>query len=287
MGKRRRRRSRHRPSTWTIVGLSGVAVLAVAVTGFALLSQPEPPARSTGSFEASTPPPVTRERVSAYFIGDSLAAGTGAKPGQSFPNVTGRVMNWAVTTDAIGGSGYTGVGLQPDDATEELDRSFPTRLDDVIEAEPDVVIVAGGRNDRYTALEDVGPVAREYLEDMRAGLPDAEIVVLSPFLWHTSSELMWVENTQILTDELEEIAADVDAVFIDTHAEFRVVDDSTRDTLYADDGGHLTTEGYKILAHQLARSLVEHGLERGPERWQQTGFQTGKWVDPSDHVFED
>lgn len=224
--------------------------------------------------------------MSAWVIGDSLTAGTGAEPGKGYAERMADLLNWDLHIDAYGGSGYTGVGVQEPGATEIVDNSFPTRLDELIEAAPDVVVIAGGRNDRYSQVEDVGPVARDYLEAIREALPDTKIVVLSAFLWHTADEVVWAESTDKLSAMLRPIASDVGGVFIDTHAEMSVVDDTTRDARSSDDGWHLNEVGYQVMGEELARALVAYGLPRGPERWKESGYQSNEWVEAESEILD-
>lgn len=286
--RRRRRESGSILPALPYIAVGAVAIVVAIVGAFAL--QPTTPVPENDGteqrFVATTPPPITRPPVSAWIVGDSLTAGTGAPIGKGYAERMAHLLNWDLHVDAYGGSGYTGVGVQEPGATEIVDNSFPTRLDDLVEAAPDVVVIAGGRNDRYSQVDGVGPVARDYLESIREALPDTKIVVLSAFLWHTADEAVWADSTENLSAMLRPIASDVGGEFIDTHAEMSVVDDATRDDRSSDDGWHLNEVGYQVMGEELARALVAHGLPRGPERWKESGYQSNEWVEAESEILD-
>lgn len=274
----------HISKLWQYIGLS-VLVIAVAATVFQAARPPAAPAASESRFVTPTPPPTTRATVSAYVIGDSITGGAGTggspfTPGQQMATA----LNWNVQSDGIGGSGFVSFGRQLD-TQSEVDRSLSQRLQPVLDAAPDVVIVAAGRND---SGEDLGIVQERiwsFLSDLRAGLPEAKIVVISPWLWSLPEEASVTEPLEKITTELRNASSALGAVFIDSRAELWRVDQSNLATMTSADGWHPNQAGYKALGTTLAQTLVEHGLPRGPERWQEVSPLSYEWHDPSDAYF--
>lgn len=137
-------------------------------------------------------------------IGDSWVTGGTMNTGPTWPHLLDLPSNWKVETDAMGGSGYMG-------DEESMSLTFDGRLDRVLAGDdPDLVIVAMGRNDVGQDPADVVKVARADLLAMREEWPDARIVVFSPF----SPEIpeVW---TVALTDHLRRLADSLGMDFLD------------------------------------------------------------------------
>lgn len=118
---------------------------------------------SPAGADASAPQPV------AAVLGDSFLT-TGST---SWAALVGKELGWTVITVPLGASGFVQAG--PDGTLE-------AGIPDVVAAEPDVVVVAGGYADadEYPAA-DVGAAARALLERLRCELPDAQLVLTGPF----------------------------------------------------------------------------------------------------------
>jgi lysophospholipase L1-like esterase len=118
-------------------------------------------------------------------LGDSFTDGTGAAGGASTNWVRrfASMMGWGDTwARGLGGTGY----LNPGTGGRV---KFRDRVQaDVIAYNPDVVVVEGGINDAgtYTAAA-IGAEALALFQQIRSGLPNALLVVLSP-MWRNGVE---------------------------------------------------------------------------------------------------
>lgn len=154
-----------------IVGL--VAIMAIMLVILAMqhvnASKPaagaEPRAIPTFGDSASTP------RVAV--IGDSYTAcsGEGGCDSANYLVKLQRDLGWVFKPYAVGGTGYVNDGGGQS--------TFGQRVDKVIDDNPDVVIVEGGRND-VTQTEQLEVAAADVFKRLKAGLPDARIIVVGP-----------------------------------------------------------------------------------------------------------
>lgn len=231
-------------------------------------------------FEGTTAPPVSREHVSAYLIGDSLTAGTGASSqSRQFGPLAAARLGWDLTIDGIGGSGFLNKGVAPEGKAEgEVDRSLPTRVDELAAAAPKIVIVAAGRNDIYSDPELVRSAMSTFFDEVRVALPEAKIVTVGTWRWDTTSEAQLSDAVAQLDSMLQEMTARVGGTFIPSRT-FLAVDDSNAATLLYDDGFHPNDAGYALIAESLAESLYEAGLPLGPEIWRETALHSNKFED--------
>ncbi|GAA1420999.1 SGNH/GDSL hydrolase family protein [Agrococcus citreus] len=137
----------------------------------------------TACAQAPTPTPSTPTHPTAVFIGDSYTVGTGTSlAGTDFPAILGDLRDWNVQNLAIAGTGYsTG---QPDGLCPASGcNSYVGVLPAAVAADPDIVVVSGGRND-LNRLHLERPVTVFYTE-LRRQRPEARLVVTSP-LWDDS-----------------------------------------------------------------------------------------------------
>lgn len=274
-----------RSKTGTAVIGIGVLAAGAGITAAAALSTPPPPPSSVEFVPKAPPPEPTRPTVNAYILGDSISSGAGVGVDHKrYGDVMARRMNWALETDAMGGTGFAAKGIR-NQTDPTADDRFIMRLPELVEQDPDVVIVAGGRNDLYMPMPEVEAAATEFFTQLRAELPEAEIVIVSPWRWNTTADEKWIASETEMTAIFSEIAASVDATLVDANAELVDINDSNQAELLSSDNFHPDTEGYKLIGEELARTLVEKGLPRGPEIWDQTGVMTGEYVDSTDAFF--
>lgn len=153
--------------TARIFDLRGVAILAAALTSLVVCA---------GTGRASTDPVIAPPHVA--FLGDSYTYGVGATaPTDGYAYLVARAEHWTAKIVGLPGSGYVRIAKHDD-------KSIAAGLAPVIAAQPNVVIVECGRNDvdQGIRLSEVEPHALRDLRALRAGLPDATIVVLGP-IW--------------------------------------------------------------------------------------------------------
>jgi acyl-CoA thioesterase-1 len=205
-------------------------------------SQPEAaePAPSAPSAQApatqSATPPDTRKILVVF--GDSIAAGNGLEPGQSFPedmqkSLDAQVYPWRVVNLGIGG-----------DTTEE----GAARMDSATLLKPSIVILELGGNDGLRGL----PLAstRKNLETMIQAFQGAGArVVLAGMTLPPNYGAEYIQDFQKIYKELA-------AQYHLTLIPFLLSDMITPDLRYFQrDGIHPTADGAKIVSETVMRAL--------------------------------
>ena len=113
------------------------------------------------------------------FIGDSYSGGSADVPAAStIDRVASRRLGVRSVSSAQGGTGYITDG-KANIASNSVFGSAE-RVGQIVRAAPDGVAVVGGLNDEGKDLGQFGAAVKKILADLRAGLPDAPIVVVGP-----------------------------------------------------------------------------------------------------------
>jgi lysophospholipase L1-like esterase len=117
--------------------------------------------------------PQRQDAVKVATIADSTGSATGATlPNGGWEAIAGKLLGWSdVREIAIGGSGFVNTG--PSNSTF----GDATRLADLAEANPDVLVVMSSSNDSATATATVTAAALAALRAYRTALPSAPIIV--------------------------------------------------------------------------------------------------------------
>lgn len=142
-----------------IFALALTSLFTIGMAAWALTSQPA---------AAPAAPPH------AVFLGDSYTAGIGGS-GADWPTVVSRELGWSADNLAAGGTGYVteagmaGCGRAHCGAYLEQSESITDR--------PDIIVVAGGRND---PAKNIGDAASKLFTSLRKEHPSATVIVLSP-----------------------------------------------------------------------------------------------------------
>ncbi|MDJ0467304.1 SGNH/GDSL hydrolase family protein [Rhodococcoides fascians] len=115
------------------------------------------------------------------FLGDSYSKGIGASSnGKRWTTLVSAAMEWSELNLAEGGSGYTTTYLG-----QKTDYSI--KLDVIAAAQPDIVVVSGGRNDYEAGTSTiVGAVAASLFESIKSTAPNADLIVTSP-IWDSTN----------------------------------------------------------------------------------------------------
>ena len=178
-------------------------------------------------------------RPIAVFLGDSYTAGTGASAATTRWSATFAAQRgWLELDLARGGTGYlatsglNGCGLP-------TCPSIPDMATWAVAANPDVVVVAGGRND--LTLMSQNPAAEQTaitttLARLRAGLPSATIILVSPF-WDASAP---PSSLATIAGWEKAAATTYGAVYVDGAAQWLVGHPEwiTSDNVHPNDLGH-------------------------------------------------
>lgn len=267
---------------WVINSM--LVVLALAAAGSVAAAFQPPPGNPVPYVPPPAPPAVTRAPLDVYFIGDSVTGGAagGGRENERYGNVMSARLNWIVTTDAVGATGFVAKGPQQ----SQVDATFGTRVQKIIAANPDIVIVAGGRNDSYAPIEDFTPKASEFFTQLRAGLPNTKIVTLAGWRWNTTDEVKAVKAQAALAQILEAETARVGGMFIDPVKELPMFEDSNAAQYITDDKFHPNAAGYRVLGEALARVMHAKGFPLGPEIWKESGVVTGEFNDTVGAFFQ-
>jgi lysophospholipase L1-like esterase len=197
-----------------------------------------------------TPRPVapTERRLVAVFIGDSYTQGSGKWPG-----MVAKAHRWKMVNLARGGTGY-GTRLTGKAALAGCGRDecpdFVEMADVAIKREPDVVVVAGGRNDGGARI-DKAP--RTLFQKLREGLPNARIIAVQPMWDATPYPDFLVRYGAVIRQEVE--AVNGEYVKIGSPL-------ADRQDLVKKDGVHPNIEGQNVLGQAVNKAMAD--LEQRP-----------------------
>jgi lysophospholipase L1-like esterase len=173
--------------TWNIA----LTVLAVAEIGAAVYvvqhnDTPTTPAaspRTTPVVQTSSPAPsggVQASSTAAHtspvvaFLGDDWTRGTGAteKP-KRFTTLLCAQLGAQERNFGVDGSGYAKSGL--------TGGPYASRVDQIVAADPQIVVVSGGRNDSSDAPTTAAEAARNLFATLHEKLPGAVLIAVAPF----------------------------------------------------------------------------------------------------------
>ncbi|GGE99192.1 SGNH/GDSL hydrolase family protein [Mycetocola zhadangensis] len=155
--------------------------------------------------EMPTPTPTptpTGAPLTVAFLGDSSTSGEGTTSTDN--RWTSQLAAKHVWTEMNAGIARTGYGT-PGETQDAL--PYTERVPGIVAASPDIVLVSGGFFDSSAGSSPavVNAAIVETFTELRAGLPEAEIVAISP-LWDAS------DTPPRLTEIIDEVRAAVEAV---------------------------------------------------------------------------
>jgi lysophospholipase L1-like esterase len=165
--------------------------------------------------------------------------------------------NLDVWASGAGGTGYINSG-----ATGAGRTNFQGRVaTDVISAQPEYVLVAGGINDTSSASNDLYTAGSNLYLALKSGLPTAKIFVVGPW-WPRSLDPVGDANVYAARNALSNacVATGVTA-YIDNLAEpwitgyYNQPGSGNAVNYISSDGTHPTDEGHWYLAYRLAAQI--------------------------------
>lgn len=226
---------------------------ATATAGTPPPPAPDPPPATTTATpaDASAGGGTPAEDVDGprlAFLGDSLTVGVGAPPELGYAWQTAERLGWPIAlVDGVSGSGFLAPGGG---------EPMPDRVPAVVAARPDVVVVAGGTNDVFWGFppREVERAAAGLLADLRAGLPDARVVVLGPL--PTSFEEVRQPNPTREAVRAAAQAAGVEYLDAGELVAAAVTQEAQWDAYISDDGLHPNEVGYGVMADAIAAELA-------------------------------
>ncbi|RME70700.1 MAG: carbohydrate-binding protein, partial [Verrucomicrobia bacterium] len=185
-------------------------------------------------------------RATMAVIGDSICEG-GTR---GYAWSAAHLLNLDAIVSPMGSTGYVDPGF-----ISGYPHDFQTRLEaDILQHEPDIVLISGGINDQSHPADDQNDPAafeaavRSVFTRVDERLPNAIKVALSPFWPNENFAPVNVEYTRIV----QRVAAERGWHFID----FRTIPNDLTDRLISGDGVHPTREGWAYLGAQLAEDLA-------------------------------
>lgn len=227
--------TRHRSNRLTAALVVVLAVAVGAATLTALHRHQSRVAQQVAGADPLPPYVAPPEPPVLLVIGDSFTEGSAENVNRPWPGKLGGIRGWTVTTDARGGVGYVAGG----------EFSFLRRAKAVVSRyAPDMVVVAGGRNDGGPP-EEVERVATEYFRRLKAGFPSARIVALSPF----SSGVALPPQLEV-GRAIERAAETAGVQFVDVS---RITEHDP--SVIGSDRVHPTDAGHDLIAKRLAKML--------------------------------
>ena len=204
---------------------------------------------STGTTGPTAGPPPQDNILSLLVIGDSYAAGDGARTSMtSFAWQTGRDLGARTTVDAVGGTGFVHPG------SSGRDQRYATRVaalpDTVLDV--DVVVVEGGLNDRGQLPEAVRAAAETVLRSVVSRSPDAQVVLMGA----TAPQPTSAQDSVVVNIALAAAARAADVAFVDPVARGWFPADDVAEYV-GPDGLHPTQAGHDHLAQLLADIIAD------------------------------
>jgi lysophospholipase L1-like esterase len=186
-------------------------------------------------------------RVDIAVLGDSFTSGSpmDSGPQARWPALLTSQYPWDVTAYATDGTGFVNQNGYPN-------TTFGWRVDRVMAAMPDVVVVAGGHDDADQSVAEVRTAAEDVVTRLRDGLPNAKLIVIGA-LWPGPPPA----SVTAINDALREVATDAGTTFVDPLAEGWLNDPGE---LIGQDGTHPTDAGHQALARRIGDALIAAGV---------------------------
>lgn len=196
---------------WGNLGLAALAVLTVVVVALAFFRLE----RAGASLSAAPAGAVTAGGASTddgstvAFIGDAYTLAPSADD-PAWTSVAADELGWR-PVEVGPGAGYD-TSLTGAEASDYCGESscpaYRDLVDEVTGETPDIVVISGGRND---GRKGIGGAAEELFSTLKEDLPDARIVVLSPF-YDDDPAPSWLDKQSAA---LEKAAGEVGVEFVD------------------------------------------------------------------------
>lgn len=223
-----------------MVVYAAVSILIVAfsgVVGWQIGSRTEAPDNERPARVIPTSVPVVA------FLGDSYSKGIGASTsGSRWTTLVSASMGWSELNLAEGGSGYTTTYLG-----QKTD--YGIKLDVIAAAQPDIVVVSGGRNDYEAGTSSITrAVAASLYSAIKSAAPEAELVVTRP-IWDSTRP---PAEFATLGDGVHEAARTAGARYLDIGEPL-----TDRPEMIDPDGLHPNDAGHRAIAEAVVRAIDE------------------------------
>lgn len=251
------RRTKRRPSVSRRLKIAALVCLGLAVVlvmGGLFAMQQERISQAAKEAASYTPAPVvateeaTAPTPTAVFLGDSYAQGTGASASTSrWSTLVSESQGWEEVNMANGGTGYA-TAVDGETATDACGKDYcPTyaeMIPEVVEQEPSIVVVSGGRNDVGRNIDQESIAA--FYRDLRSALPDAEIIAVSP-VWDARES---PAELSAIGDAVREAVTSVGGTYADISQPL-----TGNPEAITEDQVHPNDQGHQILADAVITEL--------------------------------
>ncbi|GAA3512003.1 SGNH/GDSL hydrolase family protein [Georgenia daeguensis] len=226
-----------RPRPAWVVGLVLICLVAAGAVAmsrgtFAILG---------GAAGAASTAEETEQPPTAVFVGDSYTAAEGGE-GVRWTSLVAQEQGWRELNVGRGGTGWT-VAVPADRCRYGTCPTYPEVAHEVVDLAPEIVVVAGGRNDRGN---DVAAAAAETFATLREGLPDARIYAVSPFWDSTAYPAHLIAQGRDVREEVRRVGGE----YLEVGHPL-----GGRPDLITQDGIHPNAAGYRALAEAVNEAL--------------------------------
>ncbi len=138
--------------------------------------------------------------------------------------------------------------------------------DDFVSISPDYVFIEIGVNDTwrnfdsglYRSPEEFYDLYKQLLTQLRRDLPDAEIILLTPFLLRTMPErYLWHDDLDLKLAATEQLAGEFGLKLLDLQdvLDRAVIWEGFKDKELTEDSVHPTEQGHAVIAYAMADFL--------------------------------
>ncbi len=238
---------------WQYIGIAVLAILALGVVALNFISKsPESTAMPNGTVSSPSASPmvttVTKKTVS--WIGDSYSSGSGAQPSSSgFAFLVAANQSWTLNNFALGGTGYT-VSREGDVAKQgcglDICQNYLDTIDSAVKKNPQIIVVAGGRNDAGVDPEMEAAGISAFYEKLHAAAPKAKIIALNP--WWDASEIP--DSVSTMAASIKDAVTKVGGSYVDAGQPLQ-----GHPELVGPDGVHPTNAGHTAIAEAVGKVL--------------------------------
>jgi lysophospholipase L1-like esterase len=242
------------------IGPSGIALIIVApvtaiLVAYTLLHTPALPASAglplapqttTQPSGAPSAGPATTATTAAgrpvvAFLGDSYAAGTGASAAsKSWTDLVSADKGWVEKNLSDNATSYSTVG-------EPGGMSYRAQVGAVVATGAQIVVVSGGRNDWHVGATRFRADVRATLVAIHAGLPTAQIIVVSPTWGNASAPHAMVALIAVVKAEAQRAGA----TYLDIGEPM-----FGHSAMMAPDGWHPDDAGHAAIAAAVEKALA-------------------------------
>ncbi|WP_176337582.1 SGNH/GDSL hydrolase family protein [Kocuria salina] len=226
----------------------GLGALLVAGLGVAAVQDNQVQARNAAAVSTYSPPehtvaPAAEGPDTALFIGDSYTAGAGvSRQADRWSTRVARAQGWDEKNLAAGGTGY-GTSVDAPTSRDACGKGYcpdyAQALEGYVGQSPDVVVVAGGRNDFDMSPDEFADAVDGVLSSVVETFPKATVYAVSP-VWDDDET---PEGFDTRVDAVRTAAEKVDATFVDIGQPLEGKPD-----LVVEDGVHPNRAGHAALA---------------------------------------